>query len=101
MGRALRRIAEAAREAGTDLTLCGEMASRPLTAMALIGLGYRSLSMSPAAIGPVKAAAIALDAAALTAEMDAILAPPIEPGDVPPSLRDVLRAHAERAGIAL
>ena len=36
------------------LTICGEMASRPLEAMALIGLGCRSLSMAAAAIGPVK-----------------------------------------------
>ena len=99
--RALRQIAVAADAHGTDLTLCGEMASRPLTAMALIGLGYRSLSMSPAAIGPVKAATLALDAGELAREMDAILAPPIEPGDTPPSLRAMLRAHAERASITL
>ena len=38
------------------------MAGNPLAAMALIGLGYRSLSMSAAAIGPVKAMTLALDA---------------------------------------
>ena len=37
------------------MTLCGELAGKPISAMALIGLGYRSISMSPAAIGPVKA----------------------------------------------
>ncbi len=40
---------------GTPVTLCGELAGKPISAMALIGLGYRSISMSPAAIGPVKA----------------------------------------------
>ena len=99
--RALRRIAEAARAHRTELTLCGEMASRPLTAMALIGLGYRSLSMSPAAIGPVKAATLALDAAELTREIDGVLDPPTRFGATPPSLRAMLKAHAERAGIAL
>ena len=32
-----------------------QMAGRPVEAMALIALGYRSISMAPASIGPVKA----------------------------------------------
>ena len=44
-----------ANAADTPVTLCGEMAGKPISAMALIGLGYRSISMSPASIGPVKA----------------------------------------------
>src|SRR3546814_13175077 len=40
--------------AGVPISLCGEMAGRPLEAMALVGLGFRSLSMTPAALGPVK-----------------------------------------------
>ena len=52
--RALGAIAEAARRHAKPLSLCGEMAGRPLEAMALIGLGFRSLSMAPASIGPVK-----------------------------------------------
>jgi phosphotransferase system enzyme I (PtsP) len=39
---------------GVPVSVCGELASRPLEAMALIGLGYRALSMSPMSIGPVK-----------------------------------------------
>ncbi|MCH8138243.1 MAG: phosphoenolpyruvate--protein phosphotransferase [Proteobacteria bacterium] len=42
-------------KAGVPLALCGEMAGRPLAAMALIGLGFRNISMSPVSIGPVKA----------------------------------------------
>ena len=38
----------------TPLSLCGEMAGNPLDAMALIGIGFTSLSMRPSAIGPVK-----------------------------------------------
>jgi phosphotransferase system enzyme I (PtsP) len=34
--------------------------------MALIGIGFRSISMSPASIGPVKAMLLGLDAAALS-----------------------------------
>ena len=44
------------------MTLCGEIGGRPLEAMALIGLGFRSLSMSPASIGPVKAMLLDTDA---------------------------------------
>jgi phosphotransferase system, enzyme I, PtsP len=50
----IRLIVGSAAEAGGNLSLCGEMAGRPLDAMALIGLGLRMLSMSPGQIGPVK-----------------------------------------------
>ena len=53
--RVLRQIADAGHESGTPVTLCGELAGRPISAMALLGIGYRSISMSAAAIGPVKA----------------------------------------------
>lgn len=53
--RALKQIADAGRRHGCAVTLCGELAGRPISAMALMGLGYRSISMAPASIGPVKA----------------------------------------------
>ncbi len=52
--RALRAIVRAANSARKPVTICGEMAGKPLEAMALLGIGYRNLSMAPAAIGPVK-----------------------------------------------
>jgi len=55
------------------VTLCGEMASKPLSAMALIGLGFRSISMSPTAIGPVKAMLLGVDAGLLAEELNAAL----------------------------
>ena len=45
---ALGAIAEAGERSGTPVTLCGEMGGRPLEALALAAVGYRSLSMSPA-----------------------------------------------------
>ncbi|HSE76846.1 MAG TPA: putative PEP-binding protein, partial [Alphaproteobacteria bacterium] len=51
----LAALAQACAQADVPITLCGEMGGRPLEAMALVGLGYRSLSMPPAAVGPVKA----------------------------------------------
>ena len=72
--RALRQIVKAAGEAKLPVTLCGEMAGSPLAAMALIGLGYRSLSMSAAAIGPVKAMTLALDAGKVGRCVETLLA---------------------------
>jgi phosphotransferase system enzyme I (PtsP) len=63
--RALATIAEAARRHERPLSLCGEMAGHTLEAMALIGLGYRAVSMAPASIGPVKSMILSLDAGAL------------------------------------
>jgi len=52
--KVLRMLATRCDAAGVPLSLCGEMASRPLEAMALIGCGFRTLSMSPPAVGEVK-----------------------------------------------
>jgi phosphotransferase system enzyme I (PtsP) len=62
MLRVLQHIAERAGAHGKPVTLCGEMASKTVSALALIALGYRQLSLVPSAIGPVKAMALELDA---------------------------------------
>ncbi|HWK39028.1 MAG TPA: phosphoenolpyruvate--protein phosphotransferase [Hyphomicrobium sp.] len=59
--RALRSLVQSAKRHGVPVTLCGEMAGRPIEAMALIALGFRSLSMAPASIGPVKSMILGLD----------------------------------------
>ena len=69
----LKQIRDKAEEHGTPLALCGEMAGRPLQAMALLGLGYRTISMSRAAIGPVKAMLLELDLVELQKLMDEAL----------------------------
>jgi phosphotransferase system, enzyme I, PtsP len=91
--RAFRQIVEAAEKHGTPLTLCGEMAGRPLEAMALIGLGFRSISMAPASLGPVKAMVLSLDAAVLKEKLDAWLVA----GKT--SLREDLRRFAAETGV--
>ncbi len=68
----LRAIARDCDAAQTQLTLCGDMASRPLEAMALLGIGYRRLSMPFPAIGPVKAMVRALDLPPLAKYLDEI-----------------------------
>ena len=47
--------------------VCGEMGGRPLEAMALIGIGVEKFSITPAAVGPIKAMIRSLDAAAVRA----------------------------------
>ncbi|WP_292128964.1 phosphoenolpyruvate--protein phosphotransferase, partial [Mesorhizobium sp.] len=46
--RVLKQIADAGARNHTPVTLCGELAGKPISAMALIGVGFRSISMSPA-----------------------------------------------------
>ncbi len=38
----------------TPVTLCGELGSKAVAAMAVIGVGMRRLSVTPASVGPVK-----------------------------------------------
>ncbi|MCD2470697.1 phosphoenolpyruvate--protein phosphotransferase [Jiella sp. MQZ9-1] len=93
--RALRDVARAGHRHDVPVSLCGEMAGRPLSAMALIGLGFRNISMAPPSIGPVKAMLLGLDADALARELDALLDDPSEAG----SARGVLQEFAERHAI--
>jgi phosphoenolpyruvate-protein phosphotransferase (PTS system enzyme I) len=52
--RLLRTISRAGRRARCDLSVCGEMAADPLLVALLVGLGFRTFSMTPAAIPIVK-----------------------------------------------
>jgi phosphotransferase system enzyme I (PtsP) len=92
--RVLRQIVRTMGQA-IPVTLCGELAGNPLAAITLIGLGYRTLSMSPAAIGPVKAAALVLDAGKLAGELDRLL----DTDDGASSVRPALAAFADAEGI--
>ncbi len=59
--RALKMIQSACAETGTPVSVCGEMAGRPLEAFALTALGFDRLSMPPAGIGPVKQMVLSCD----------------------------------------
>ena len=59
--RALKTISDACSESGTPVSVCGEMAGRPLEAFVLIALGYNRLSMPPGGIGPVKQMVLSCD----------------------------------------
>ena len=50
----MQKIITQANDAGVYCSVCGEMAGNPIEALALIGLGFRNLSMSGSSIGRVK-----------------------------------------------
>jgi phosphotransferase system enzyme I (PtsP) len=66
----VRHIARADSVKPGRIAFCGEMAGRPLEAMALIGLGITSLSMHAANVGPVKQMVRALDTRTLVPFID-------------------------------
>ncbi|MCS6778179.1 MAG: phosphoenolpyruvate--protein phosphotransferase [Geminicoccaceae bacterium] len=91
----LRDLVERCRARGVPLTLCGEMASRPLEAMALVGIGIRRLSLAPSEIGSVKAMIRSLEASRLADYLAPLLALPDR------SLRRRLAAWALDHGVVL
>jgi phosphotransferase system enzyme I (PtsP) len=93
--RFLRRIARQATAAGVPVRVCGEMGGRPLEAMALIGVGITNFSITPAAVGAVKVMVRSLDASAVQARMEQLLATP------PRNMRKTLTDWARRNGVAL
>jgi len=50
----LRFIVEKCDKYDVPLTLCGEVGGKTIGALALLAIGYRRLSIAPAAVGPVK-----------------------------------------------
>jgi phosphotransferase system enzyme I (PtsP) len=92
--RFLRRIALAAESHGVPVGVCGEMGGRPLEAMALIGIGIERLSITPVAVGQIKAMIRSLNLAELTSAMAAMLERP------PADMRAALTVWAEQHGVA-
>jgi phosphotransferase system enzyme I (PtsP) len=86
--RFIARVTRESQAASVPVGVCGEMGGRTLEAMALIGLGIGRLSITPAAVGPVKAMIRSLDAGVLRAQIGALLARPVR------SLRSDLAAWA-------
>ena len=93
--RFLRRVTAEASAGGVPLAVCGEMGGRPLEAMALIGLGIERLSITPAAVGPIKAMVRSLDRPALIEAMAGMLARP------PQDMRAALEQWAIDHGVEL
>jgi phosphotransferase system enzyme I (PtsP) len=71
--RFLRRIVREAARQDVPIGVCGEMGGRPLEAMALIGIGLERLSITPVAVGPIKAMVRSLDRSKLLPVLDELL----------------------------
>ena len=91
--RFIRRIVREAEPHGTQITICGEMGGRPLEALALLGLGIRRLSITPAGVGPIKALLRQIDIPTITEAMDGWLARP------PADMRATMMAWTEARGL--
>jgi phosphoenolpyruvate-protein phosphotransferase (PTS system enzyme I) len=52
--RLIRRTVEVADERGIEVAVCGEMASHPMMAVVLLGLGLRTMSVNPRAVASIK-----------------------------------------------
>jgi phosphotransferase system, enzyme I, PtsP len=92
--RPMRQLVAACDAHQVPLAVCGEMAGEPLSALALIGIGLRTLSMSPAKVGPVKEMVRSVDLG--------LLAPLLADLDELPSrsLRGKLHDFARDHGVA-
>lgn len=93
--RFIASVLEPSRAAGVPVAICGEMGGRPLEALALIGIGIDRLSITPAAVGPIKAMVQSLNYAAVRAEMTRLLADP------PRDMRAALGTWAQTNGVEL
>ena len=93
--RALKDIADKCRDHGKPVTLCGELASQPIGALALSAIGYRSLSLTPSAMGPVKAMLLDLDCR----KAASFINPLIDKPDGSISIREQLQKFAAESGL--
>lgn len=93
--RMLSGVADRCKQAGVPLGFCGDMATRPLEAMALLAAGIESLSVPPPAIGPLKAMIRSLDLGHLKHTLDYRMN--MRSG----SLRSFLHAYASDHGVAI
>ena len=93
--RFIARVVGPCTAAGVKLAVCGEMGGRTLEAMALVGLGIDRLSITPAAVGPIKAMLCSLDRGAIQTFMTGLLANP------PRDMRGALMDWATHTGVDL
>lgn len=91
--RFLARVAKSTQGSGVDVGVCGEMGGRRLEALALLGIGFRRLSITPAAIGPIKELICKVDLSEIEQAVSEWLKSPEL------NLRNELSAWAEERGI--
>ena len=95
--RAIRLVVDAARRHNKPVTMCGELAGKPMEALALMAIGMTRLSMGPASIGPIKELVLNLElkpiqeavAAALSVGADGV------------AIRDLLKEWVEKQNLPM
>ncbi|MES2833478.1 MAG: phosphoenolpyruvate--protein phosphotransferase [Pseudomonadota bacterium] len=93
--RALAEIQKKCVETGTPVSVCGELAGRPLEAFALLTLGYTRLSAPAGGVGPVKRMILSTDLPAAKRGMNALI------GSSAGSIRGELESLARKLNVAL
>ncbi len=91
----LKNVLAECRSARVPVSVCGEMAGRPLEAMALVAIGFRDLSVAPPATGPLKAMIRSLHFGELRRYMDYLY----DLSDR--SVREKLRSFARDHGVLI
>lgn len=95
--RALRHVVTECQRFNVPVTMCGELAGRPLEALALMAIGMTRLSMGASSIGPVKEMILALE---LKPIQEAIAAA-LDDSSSGPGIREVLTEIAQRQKLPL
>lgn len=95
--RAIKTVVDAARRHDVPLTMCGELAGRPIEALALMAIGMTSLSMGPSSVGPVKDLVLNLELAPVREEVEKVL----NGQNKGQNMRDLLRQMADRQNLPL
>jgi len=93
--RFMRRVLTSLEGHPVDVGVCGEMGGRQLEALALLGIGIRRLSITPAAVGPIKDMVCKINLAEIQAAMAGWL------GNPPADMRKVLTEWAECRGLQI
>ena len=91
--RFLARVVKGVQGHPVTLSVCGEMGGRRLEALALLGLGFKRLSITPAAVGPIKELVRKVDLGQLQPAMRRWLSSP------PANLRETMEAWARERDI--
>jgi phosphotransferase system enzyme I (PtsP) len=95
--RAIRHVVDAARKYSVPITMCGELAGKPVDALALMAIGMTRLSMGPASIGPIKELVLNLDLTPIRQSVAAALSD----GASGVSIRALLHEWIEKQGLPI
>ncbi|MCP8885344.1 phosphoenolpyruvate--protein phosphotransferase [Devosia sp. XJ19-1] len=95
--RAIRLVVDAAARHNKPVTMCGELAGKPMEALALMAIGMTRLSMGPASIGPIKEMVLNVELKPIQEAVSAALSV----GANGQSIRELLTEWADRQNLPM